>query len=475
MRNLKSFFRDNQKVAGVSLFVLSTFLQRGLSLVTTPLFTRLLNTYDYGMVSTYNTWSGVLSVLFTLSIAANAFNVGLVKCGEKRNEFVSSMIGITGLLVAFGAFLVSFFKEPVSALSGLPYRYFMIMFINMFFDVVYGFWGLCCKFDKKYSTVVFANLGLSILSIILSATSLYCIDFDPAFVKIISGSSIQIVFGICLIIHFMRCSPKLFVWTYWKAVLLFCIPLIPHYMSNHLLNQADRIMITSLCGADKTAIYTLANKFPELVNIFWGCVSGVYVPWLYKNLSHNKEKEISRTNAIMVIVVSLVALCVTLMAPEVMWFLAPQEYQQGVYIVPILMVGYSASFTTLLCSHMELFNGKNFIITVITLLAAVINIVLNWIFIPLYGYQVAAYTTFIGYAIMFILHYVNLRRLGMNEYINLKMASRLLLLNTMAAFLMITVYDKSIVRYTIIAIAVFVAGLNYKKMWNYIKMMKACK
>lgn len=49
-------------------FTVCNFLQRGISMITTPIFTRLLSTKDYGLYSTYLSWETVLLMLVTLSI-----------------------------------------------------------------------------------------------------------------------------------------------------------------------------------------------------------------------------------------------------------------------------------------------------------------------------------------------------------------------------------------------------------------------
>lgn len=472
MRKILKKLKISSEMAGATLFVISSFLQRGLSLITTPLYTRLLTTCDYGLVSTYNTWSGVLSVIFTLSIAANAFNTGLVKHKEDRDRYVSSMLGVTASTVLLGFLLVTLFQEQAAAISGLSYPYFVILFINLFCNVVYGFWGLCSKFDGKYVRVVVANLGLSVVSIVVAVLSLNYIDYDPALVKIVAGSVPSVVFALILTFQYIKKSPAVFVWKYWKAVLLFCIPLIPHYMANHLLNQSDRIMITSMCGADKTAIYTIANKMPEILNICWTCVSAVFVPWLYKRLDADEHLQVKKINTVILAAVSVVTLGVVLLGPEVIYILAPAEYQEGVYLVPALVVGYFASFICLICSHIELFFKKNYFITAITMIAAAVNIFLNWVLIPKFGYIAAAYTTYIGYAVMLILHLFNIRRLCFQRFINTKLLLLLFGINTLAGAGVLMLYDKPLVRYAVLLIIGVLCLIKYKTIIAFVEKLK---
>ena len=444
--------KSHKELTGASLFVFSTFIQRGLSFITTPLYTRLLSSYDYGIISTYNTWSGVLSVIFTLSIAANAFNTGLVRFKNDRNRFVGSMISLTAFLIFIGFVIVTLFARPIEILSGLEYKFYIIMFINMFFDVVYGFWGLCCKFDGKYVKVIVANLSISIISIAITISALFYFDGDAAFIKTVAGSVVSSIFAFVLTLQYLYKARCIILGEYWKYALTFCLPLVPHYMSNHLLNQADRIMITSMCGADKTAIYTIAYKMPEILNICWTCVSTVYVPWLYKKLDVNNYSEVKKINSIILGALSIITVGVTLLGPEIIWILATPEYQQGKYIVPVLVVGYYSLFICLICSHIELFYRKNKFITVITSTAAIVNIILNYIFIPMFGYMAAAYTTYIGYLIMLIMHMYNMKRLDLQRFINCKLLLLLFTVNSLIGFGIIFLYDYAVIRYGILVV-----------------------
>lgn len=464
--------RISKNITGATIFVISSFLQRGLSLITTPLFTRLLSTHEYGILANYNTWSGVLSVIFTLSIAANAFSKGLVNHKEDRDCYISNMLGVTAATVGIGFLLVTLFKSTAAQITGIPYHYFVVLFLNLFCGVAYGFWGLQCKFDGKYIRVVVANLGLAVLSIVMSVLALCFMDYDPAFVKIVSGSVPSVVFALMLTVHYIKKAPAFFIWKYWKEVLLFCIPLIPHYMASHLLNQSDRIMITAFCGPDKTAIYTIANKIPELVNIFWSCISAVFVPWLYNHLDKDQHKEIRKINTILIGMVSLIALCSSMLAPEIMHILAPEVYQEGKYLVPILIVGYSGSFVCLICSHIELFMGKNYFITIITVICATFNIVLNWIFIPRFGYMAAAYTTYIGYAVMLVLHYYNIVRLKMTRYLHFPLAVLMFVINSGLGLLMLGTYEKTGLRYGIVFAVALITACNYKIIIRFIRQLK---
>ena len=52
---------------------------------------------------------------------------------------------------------------------------------------------------------------------------------------------------------------------YWKYALAFNIPLIPHYLSNYVLSQSDRVMIGKMVGNDKAALYSVAYTISTMM------------------------------------------------------------------------------------------------------------------------------------------------------------------------------------------------------------------
>ena len=59
-------------------FLICSFLQRGISVITVPIFTRLLSTSEYGQFSVFNSWMGIISIIVTLNLFCGVYQRGLV-------------------------------------------------------------------------------------------------------------------------------------------------------------------------------------------------------------------------------------------------------------------------------------------------------------------------------------------------------------------------------------------------------------
>ena len=60
------------------VYMLVVFFQSGINLITTPIFSRILSTSDYGITSTYQSWYNILTIFVTLSLSAGVYNNALI-------------------------------------------------------------------------------------------------------------------------------------------------------------------------------------------------------------------------------------------------------------------------------------------------------------------------------------------------------------------------------------------------------------
>ena len=91
----KSFvyrYKSSSKVIKAGIwFTICNFLQKAVSFITIPIFTRLLTTYEYGQYSVYLSWHNIFTIFATLNLSYYVFNKGLVKYDDNKNIFVISI------------------------------------------------------------------------------------------------------------------------------------------------------------------------------------------------------------------------------------------------------------------------------------------------------------------------------------------------------------------------------------------------
>ena len=89
-------YRELSPVAKAAVwFTFCSFFQQGISLLTTPIFTRILSEADYGLVAVYNSWLSLLTVFCTLNLSGGVFNNGMIAYEKYRDKYVASMQGLS--------------------------------------------------------------------------------------------------------------------------------------------------------------------------------------------------------------------------------------------------------------------------------------------------------------------------------------------------------------------------------------------
>ena len=64
----------------------------------------------------------------------------------------------------------------------------------------------------------------------------------------------------------------------------FCIPLMPHYLSEFILQSSDKIMINYLCGSRDVALYSVAYSAGSLITLITSAINSTFAPYQYQKI-----------------------------------------------------------------------------------------------------------------------------------------------------------------------------------------------
>ena len=120
-------------------FLLCSFLQKGISVITTPIFTRLLSTAEYGQYNVFNSWLSIATIFITLNLSYGVYTQGLIKFEDERNVFSSSLQGLTLMLVIGWTIIYALFHEFWNQLFSLTTIQMLLMLTMIWTTAVFGF------------------------------------------------------------------------------------------------------------------------------------------------------------------------------------------------------------------------------------------------------------------------------------------------------------------------------------------------
>lgn len=436
-------------------FLICTFLQKGISTVTTPIFTRLLSTSEYGQYSVFNSWLGIITIFVTLNLSAGVYTQGLIKFERDKEIFSSSLQGLTTLLVIFWTTIYLLFHNWWNTLLSLTTVQMLAMLVMIWATSVFNFWAAEQRVHYKYRALVGITITVSLAKPIVGIIFVILAE-DKVTARILGLVLVELIAYTALYFIQMYRGKKFYSRNYWRYALSFNMPLIPHYLSQTVLNSTDRIMIKSLIGANEAGIYSLAYSISLIMTLFNTALMQTISPWIYQRINTRKTKEIAPIAYITLIVIAAVNLLLIAFAPEAVSIFAPASYNEAIYIIPPVAMSVYFMYMYDLLAKFAFYYEKTRFIMVASVTGAVANIILNYIFIRIFGYRAAGYTTLACYIIYSICHYLFMNKVcdqfceGTRPY-ELKKIMEITLPFLAMGFVLLLTYNFIVIRYGIIA------------------------
>lgn len=473
MNNLKRIRLSKEAKAAIVLTI-ATFLCKGINIITTPIFTRLLTSSEMGVVTTYNSWYTIIYTIASLSLDSGSFNIAMMEFKDDRYGYMSSILCLSTFSSCFIGIIYFLFHDFFNNLFGLNNELMSLMLISFVFLPATTFWMLHQRYEYKYKSTALVTMLSTGVSTVFSAviTFLFSVDgkYNLPIIKLGSSNLVLIIWGIFFYCYIMLKGKKMFSKKYLYFVISVNTPLLVHSFAKQILDISDRTMISYLVGKRAVGIYGVLYSVSALALIVWTAINSSLVPFMFENLKKENYSKISVFVENMLLVYGIACIVITLFAPEILRVLATAEYFEGIYMMPPIAAGIFFTSLYNIYSNVLLYYKKTGSIMVATSIAAIINILLNFIFIQLYGYQAAAYTTLISYIFLaFIQYYMLKKQLGKISIFNNKKIWGIAIITCVICVAINLLYIYIYIRYIIILIIILMMILCRKKILDFLK------
>lgn len=387
-------------------YMICSILQKGIALITTPIFTRILSAEDYGLYTVYLSWSDMFIVFISLRLEFSVFNKGMSKYKENRDGYVGSMQIITTITSVLFLILYFLFRDQFNSLTELSTIIMIMILLKCAVFPSFDFWMLRERYEYRYIPFVSVTLALTLLNSVLGLIAVLLFSESGGIARITTDFAVYFVIGVVLYIINFKKGLKKAKYGYAKFALLFNIPLIPHYIATYILNQMDRIMIQKMVGVVQAGIYSVAFCAGMMMNIVSTSLINAITPWYYGKLEEGRFEDVKSKFPLLLFLIGVVILIFLLFAPEAMMLLAPAEYWESIYVIPPIACSIIFSVMYSFFTIPEFFYDANKFSMFASGLAAIFNLVSNFVFISMFGYLAAGFTTMGCHMIMAICHYI---------------------------------------------------------------------
>ena len=458
-------------------FVACSFLQKGISFITVPIFTRLLSTDQYGTYSLYLSWLQILTIFTSLYLYNGVLDNAMAKFKDDRDRYISSMQGLTLVIWAIVCAALAVLYPVLKPILGLSPIFMLLMCAEMMFTPATYYWMGRQRFEYRYQRLVAFTILKSVLNPVLGIFFVL-LTTEKDIARVFSVVLVEVAFG-GIVMAYQYFKGRTFYYAdYWKYGIRLAIPMLPHYLAGMILNQGDRVMIDRMVGRSEVALYGVAYSVGMLAQIFVSAVNSAITPWLYAKVGSHRTDEIKKTSTFLVIAIAAVAMLLMLVSPEAIYLFGSSKYADAVYVIPPVAASVYFIFLYSLLSFPQFYFERTAFLMQASLIAAAANIVLNYIFIGMFGYVAAGYTTLFCYIVYAIGHYVVSRRVlrleneGTNSIVNTRAVVLVSVILILFTIVVNFVLGYRFVRYGMLLLLMIVGIVNRKKILYYIAAIR---
>lgn len=453
--------KNSETIKSSKWYLVSNILLKIIDYISLAIFAKLLTKNEFGEYSQYIAWSQILVIITTFNLNASIIS-GKYDYKEVFDKFILSTLSLTFIVTTcfwlFSDIICKIFSYNVS----IQFFYANCMFIYIIFYSAINLYKLRDKFLVNYKR----NTRISILyalCLVIVQTIFVLLLHDKLkgiILGLVISTSIVGTFAIIDIIKKGKSAST----KYWEYAINVSLPYIPHALSMVVLSSTDKIMISRLCGNDKTALYSLAYSCSLIITILMNSLNDAYVPWLGNKIENKEYEKIKDNSKKYILFFTILSFGIMLIMPEILYAIGGEEYYEAIGVLAPVALGIIYQFLYIMFVNVEQLTKKTKYMALCSALAAILNIVLNYIFIPIFGYMAAAYTTAIGYCFLLVMHMHIVKKIGYGKIYNYKFVNLTILLSLFLSIAVGILYKYYFIR--IVAIALYVIAMIiafYKK------------
>lgn len=381
------------KVLGNSvIYTTVTVLQRCISFFLLPLYTTYLTPADYGITGVVSSVSSLLAIFCTLGLSAAGSRFYYKYKGEPnyaRKLYGTIVCSILINSALFGGIFLIAHKWIVDPMVGNIdfYPCVLVGLLNVLVTPLYTLYQ--SYLQTIQNGIKFGINAMLNFLLILGLTILFVVTYRMGALGVLLANLIaSVVFFIYVFFDFfiqqkIGVDKQVFRDTY-----KYSLPLLPHTLANWSNGTIDKLLVNGIRSESDAGLYNLGRQYSNVVDTITVAINNAYVPWFYDKANdvHKNLPSIRRMSEMITCAVCLFSIILTFFSKEVLDIMISNPAYDGVWrVIPFLICGII--FNSIYFFYVSvLFLKDTGIIFIITVTSIFINVGLNLLLIPHYGY-----------------------------------------------------------------------------------------
>lgn len=407
MKNEKS--KVQLFVQGSFFLIISNICIKAINFFLLPLYTKNLTPSMLGVSDSITTFTGILFPILVLGLDSAYSAFYLDKIDVDRDKKVFSTLGITFFILGGIPIVLCALSVPLSSLLFKTDAYSPVVMVALF-GVTLNLWYLPFSLELRLKNQMGRFGFVSIVS------SLTMVLLNILFVTVLKLGEMSLILSTTIVAaeHLLlygvltKAIPKT---KYYSGELLrnmikFALPLIPSVLMAWVLSLSDRYILLHYYGDVSVGLYGIGARFVTLLNVVINAITTAYTTFAFgsKDDENAQQKYYYIFNVVSLILIDI-AFSVAIFSKEIILIMIDAAYESSYVIIRDMMFGQVLYAMSTIVSYGIVFKKKSIYSLLSVSSGAIVNLVLNCIFIPQYGLIAAAITTLIGYFVSLMVCY----------------------------------------------------------------------
>ncbi len=432
-------------------YTIGNILIKGVSFFVLPIFTRLMNTHEYGIYSVYVSYLTIFETVILLGLSSTVIIARYAKEVDFE-AYISTIITMPSVLSLVCMIIVNIAFHSFENILSMNVELWNCLFISSGAGAVSNVLGARMVIDGRYKLYMASSLIKTIGDVAISLLLVYVVfvDHDIHLARVY-GSTAAITIGTVFMLLTTKTGFSLDKINI-KCALAWGIPLLFHTLATVILTQSDRILIRYMESYSSTGIYSVATTIVTIPLVLQQSLCQAWTPWFYGKLDAKDYKQIRWLNDRYIVFYGFIVAVFMLLTPDVVHLFVEKSYWPSIYSLVPLAISVFAELMYSIPTSVEYYQKKTTYIMTATLITVAINIILDVIFIRIFGYHGAAYATVLSKIVLFLMHLHFSRKLDVNWMFTGKVAVLCFAILALLNYVIVTTVDLFFIRYIILVV-----------------------
>jgi len=313
--------------------------------ITTPIFTRILDPQDFALFSIYITIGGLLLILSDAQIISGLSREYYVELkGKNLDTLFGSAFRLElyiGVIVSLLIVFIWLFTPDLTKFLGFNVS------ISFLMPVLVGVWSrqisqiylLKLRFEQKAKVYLLLNILQIVVSTTLAIFLLvyFSLGIEGVLWGIALGQSLVAILGVKEFFQQLSKYQSLIA----KKILYYAIPILPAVLAGWGLSQFTILLMPSLLTTTDLASYMVALRCAMVMSLVTQAFRLTWDPIASKWFTEkNSEEKFAKIFSIVISIGIIFIGFIVLASPVLLWILAPDSYEKSWLLVLLLSIGF---------------------------------------------------------------------------------------------------------------------------------------